>query len=112
MHENELVNVTHFHKNRFALRLVLTQRLTRTQKWAIESCAWYCRREESLQSYLLLMRDVLSSFVVAKLKAEAAEVELVAELESAQMVNCNTSDPDTNVPGKDEWPRGSKLELR
>ena len=35
LHENELVGETHFHKNGFALRLVLTQRQTRTRKWAI-----------------------------------------------------------------------------
>ena len=34
-HENELEGETHFHKNGFALRLVLTQRQTRTRKWAI-----------------------------------------------------------------------------
>ena len=34
LHENELVGETHFHKNYFALRLVLT-RQTRTRKWAI-----------------------------------------------------------------------------
>lgn len=39
----------------------------------------------------------LSSFVVAKLKAEAAEVELVAELESTQMVSGNTSHPVCNL---------------
>ena len=35
LHENELVGETHFHKNGFALRLVLPQRQTRTQKWAM-----------------------------------------------------------------------------
>ena len=35
LHENELVGETHFHKNGFALSLVLTQRQTRTRKWAI-----------------------------------------------------------------------------
>ena len=34
-HENELVGETHFRKDGFALRLVLTQRQTRTRKWAI-----------------------------------------------------------------------------
>ena len=33
--ENELVGETHFHNNSFELRLVLTQRQTRTRKWAI-----------------------------------------------------------------------------
>ena len=37
LHENELVGETHFHKNSFALRLVLTQRQTRTRKWAIQA---------------------------------------------------------------------------
>ena len=35
LHENELVGETHFHKHGFALRLALTQRHTRTRKWAI-----------------------------------------------------------------------------
>ena len=35
LHQNELVGETHFHKNGFTLRLVLTQRQTRTRKWAI-----------------------------------------------------------------------------
>ena len=35
LHENELVGETHFHKNGFALGLVLTQRQTRSWKWAI-----------------------------------------------------------------------------
>ena len=33
-HENELVSERHCHKNDFALRLVFTQRQTRTRKWA------------------------------------------------------------------------------
>ena len=35
LHENELVGETHFHKNGFALKIVLTQRQTRTRKWAM-----------------------------------------------------------------------------
>ena len=35
LHANELAGETHFHKNGFALRLVFTQRQTRTRKWAI-----------------------------------------------------------------------------
>ena len=35
LHENGLGGETHFRKNDFALRLVLTQRQTKTQKWAI-----------------------------------------------------------------------------
>ena len=37
LHENELVGETHFHKNGFALTLILAQRQTRTWIWAI---AW------------------------------------------------------------------------
>ena len=37
LHENEPVCRTHFHKNGFALRLVLKQRHKGTQKWPIES---------------------------------------------------------------------------
>ena len=35
LHENGHVGETNFHKNSFALRLVLTLRQTRTRKWAI-----------------------------------------------------------------------------
>ena len=35
LHEHELAGETRFHKNGFALRLVLTQRQTRTRKWAV-----------------------------------------------------------------------------
>ena len=35
LYENELQGETHFHKDGFALRLVLTQRQTRTRNWAI-----------------------------------------------------------------------------
>ena len=35
LHENELVGEAHFNKNSITLRLVLTQRQTRTWKWAI-----------------------------------------------------------------------------
>ena len=34
LNKNELVGKTHYHKNNFTLRLVLTQRQTRTRKWA------------------------------------------------------------------------------
>ena len=34
LHETELVEETPCHKNGFALRLVMTQRQTRTRKWA------------------------------------------------------------------------------
>ena len=37
LHENELAGETHFHKNGVVLRLVLTQRQTRTRKWAVSS---------------------------------------------------------------------------
>ena len=33
LQENGLAGETHFHKNGFTLRLVLTQRQIRTQKW-------------------------------------------------------------------------------
>ena len=35
LHENELVDETHFHKSGFVLRLALTQWQTRTRKWVI-----------------------------------------------------------------------------
>ena len=35
LHENGRAGEIHFHKNSFARRLVLTQRQTRTRKWAI-----------------------------------------------------------------------------
>ena len=35
LHENGRVGETNFHKKSFALRLVLTQRQSRTRKWAI-----------------------------------------------------------------------------
>ena len=35
LHENETACKTHFHKNGFALRLVLKQRHKRTRKWPI-----------------------------------------------------------------------------
>ena len=41
LHENELLAETHFHKNGFALGLVLTQRQTRTRKWAIAFFAFH-----------------------------------------------------------------------
>ena len=36
LHENELVDRTHFHMNGFALRLILTRRQKGTQKWPIK----------------------------------------------------------------------------
>ena len=41
LHKNELVSETHFQKNGFALRLVLTQRQTGTRKWAISSFTFH-----------------------------------------------------------------------
>ena len=35
LHENENAGGAHFHKNGFALRLVLEQRHNRTRKWPI-----------------------------------------------------------------------------
>ena len=35
LHENEFVGETHFHKNGFARRLLLTPRLYTTRKWSI-----------------------------------------------------------------------------
>ena len=35
LHESGCAGETHFHKSSFVLRLVLTQRRTRTRKWAI-----------------------------------------------------------------------------
>ena len=35
LHENGRVDETHFHKNSLARRLILTQKQTRTRKWAI-----------------------------------------------------------------------------
>ena len=35
LHENELVDGTHFHMNGFALRLVLTRKQKGTRKWPI-----------------------------------------------------------------------------
>ena len=42
LHENELVGETHFYKNGFALRLVLTQMQTRTRKLAIYVFFFQC----------------------------------------------------------------------
>lgn len=49
-----------------------------------------CTIVHSLQAcYLFIFVDFV--VLVAKLKAEAAEVELVAELESTEQVSCKTS---------------------
>ena len=37
LHENEIAGGAHFHKNGFALRLVLKQRQNRTRKWPVHS---------------------------------------------------------------------------
>ena len=37
LHENEHVGKTHFHKNGFALRLILRLRQKRTRKWSVRS---------------------------------------------------------------------------
>ena len=55
LHENEAVGETDFHMNGFALRLVLTQRQTRTRKWAILSFHCHrhhhCRRQRRLHHH-------------------------------------------------------------
>ena len=50
LHENKLEGETHFLKNGFAFRLVLTQRQTRTRKWAIALESMESRKEEKSKS--------------------------------------------------------------
>ena len=59
LHENELVGESHFHKNSFALRLVLTQRQTRTRKWTIrESFIHSCNFHRPFINYLLSIHNL------------------------------------------------------
>ena len=51
LHENETTCKTHFHKEGFALGLVLEQRHKRTRKWLITRFSTYLCKEKASEAY-------------------------------------------------------------
>ena len=71
LHEIELVGELHNHKNGFALRLALTQRQTRTRKWALlEAFVFFCSSRQSVKALQKMARivkyDAFGPFTVKK----------------------------------------------
>ena len=61
LHENGCVGKTNFHKNSFAIRLVLTQRQTRTRKWAIAGSFMELNYSEMFQTVFKMLRAIWST---------------------------------------------------
>ena len=68
LHENGSAGETKFHKNSFVIRLLLTQRQTRTRKWAIGDITITCTLFAHCKIVFLDKKNIKNTILAKKLK--------------------------------------------